>query len=133
MKCKKSSFVWILLSIIVLLTGMCSQIERTDSFLSFSKQVEETERIDDVNTDTLYFGNCTNKLITGLRDVFSKSRRGYGKINLKNHAEFLWLSEILQMLSIFGFTAITLLLSIPSGKTAILRYIHNQDGEKWNK
>ena len=61
MKCKKSSFVWILLSIIVLLTGMCSQIERTDSFLSFSKQVEESERIDDVNTDTLYFGNCTNK------------------------------------------------------------------------
>ena len=130
MKCKKSSFVWIVLSIIILLTGMCSQKERTDSFLMFSKHVVETEQINEIKNDTSYIGNCTNKLITGLRDTFQKSRRGEGRISLRNYAEFLWLKEILQTLFSFCIAAIVTCLIIQSSNVAILEFIHNQDGEK---
>lgn len=130
MKCKKSSFVWILLSIIILLTGMCSQIERTDSFLTLPKQITEAEQICDVKNDTLYIGNCTNKLITGLRDTFQRSRRGLGRLSLRNYAEFLWLKEILQMLCSFCIAVIVACLPIQNSKTVILNYIHKQDGEK---
>lgn len=130
MKCKKSSFVWIVLSIIILLTGMCSQKERTDSFLMFSKHVVETEQINEIKNDTSYIGNCTNKLITGLRDTFQKSRRGEGRISLRNYAEFLWLKEILQLLFSFCIIAITIELQLQSSNTTILNYIHSQDGEK---
>lgn len=130
MKCKKSSFVWIVLSIIILLTGMCSQKERTDSFLMFSKHVVETEQINEIKNDTSYIGNCTNKLITGLRDTFQKSRRGEGRISLRNYAEFLWLKEILQLLFSFCIIAITIELPLQSSNTTILNYIHSQDGEK---
>ena len=130
MKCRKSSFVWIILSIIILLTGMCSQIERTDSFLALSKQTAETDAICDVKNDTLYIGNCTNKLITGLRNTFQRNRRGQGKINFRNYAEFIWLKEILLMLCSFCIAAIVTCLIIQSSKVAILEFIHNQDGEK---
>ena len=130
MKCKKSSFVWIVLSIIILLTGMCLQKERTDSFLMFSKHVVETEQINEIKNDTSYIGNCTNKLITGLRDTFQKSRRGEGRISLRNYAEFLWLKEILQLLFSFCIIAITIELPLQSSNTTILNYIHSQDGEK---
>ena len=130
MKSKKSSFVWILLSIIVLLTGMCSQIERTDSFLALSKQTAEADVICDIKNDTLYIGNCTNKLITGLRNTFQRNRRGQGRLSFKNYAEFLWLKEILQMLCSFGIVAIVTCLIIQSSNVAILEFIHNQDGEK---
>ena len=130
MKCRKSSFVWIILSIIILLTGMCSQIERTHSFLALSKQTAETDAICDVKNDTLYIGNCTNKLITGLRNTFQRNRRGQGKINFRNYAEFIWLKEILQVLCSFCIAAIVTCLIIQSSKVAILEFIHNQDGEK---
>lgn len=130
MKCRKSSFVWIILSIIILLTGMCSQIERTDSFLALSKQTAETDAICDVKNDTLYIGNCTNKLITGLRNTFQRNRKGQGKINFRNYAEFIWLKEILLMLCSFCIAAIVTCLIIQSSKVAILEFIHNQDGEK---
>lgn len=130
MKSKKSSFVWILLSIIVLLTGMCSQIERTDSLLLLSKQTAEADVICDIKNDTLYIGNCTNKLITGLRNTFQRNRRGQGRLSFKNYAEFLWLKEILQMLCSFGIAAIVTCLIIQSSNVAILEFIHNQDGEK---
>ena len=130
MKRKKSSFVWIILSIIILLTGMCSQIERTDSFLALPKQITEAEQICDVKNDTLYIGNCTNKLITGLRDTFQRSRRGQGRISLKNYAEFLWIKEILQMLSYICIAALIVCQPTERSKAAILEFIHNQDGEK---
>ena len=130
MKCKKSSLVWIILSIIILFTGMCSEIERTDSFLVLQKQTNETDQICDIKSDTLYIGNCTNKLITGLRDTFQKSRRGYGRISLRSYAEFLWLKEILQMLCHFCIAVVVTCLTIQNSNTAILNYIHNQDGEK---
>lgn len=130
MKCKKSSLVWIILSFIVLLTGMCSQIKRTDSFLALPKQIAETDTIRDVENDTLYIGNCTNKLITGLRNTFQKSRRGQGRISLRNYTEFLWLKEILQVLCSFCIAAIVTCLIIQSSNIAILEFIHNQDGEK---
>ena len=130
MKCKKSSLIWIILSIIVLLAGMCSQIERTDSFLSLPKQTAEADTICDVKSDTLYIGNCTNKLITGLRDTFQRIRRDHGRLSLRNYAEFLWLKEILQMLCSFCIAAIVTCLIIQSSNVAILEFIHNQDGEK---
>lgn len=129
MKSKKSSLVWIILSIIVLLTGMCSEIERTDSYFVIS-QAAEADTIENVKNDSLYFGNCTNKLITGLRNVFSKSRRGQGRISLRNYAEFLWIKEILQMLSYVCIAALYVCQPTEHSKVAILNYIHNQDGEK---
>lgn len=130
MKCRKSSFVWVILSVIILLTGMCSEIERADSFSALPKQITEADQINDVKSDTLYIGNCTNKLITGLRDTFQRSRKGHGRLNLRNYAEFLWLKEILQMLCSFCIAVVVSCLVIQSSKTAILEFIHNQDGEK---
>ena len=122
--------MWIILSIIVLLTGMCSEIERTDSFLSLSKHAAENQMIEDVKNETLYIGNCTSKLITGLRDTWQKLRRGQGRLSLKNYAEFLWIKEILRMLSYICITALFVCQPIEHSKAVILNYIHNQDGEK---
>ena len=126
----KNSLIWIMLSFIVLFTGMCSEIERTDSSLVTLQHMVEADTIEDVKNDTLYFGNCTNKLITGLRNTFRKIRRGQGRISLRNYAEFLWLKEILQMLCSFCIAAIVTCLIIQSSNVAILEFIHNQDGEK---
>ena len=130
MKSKRSSIVWILLSFIILFTGMCSQIERTDSFLSAQRYMAEADRIETVKNDTLYIGNCTGKLITGLRDTFQRIRRGQGRLSLRSYAEFLWLKEVLQLLLSFCITAAAVFLPTQNSNTAILNYIHKQDGEK---
>lgn len=126
----RNSFIWILLSFIILLTGMCSEIERTDSFFVTSQYVTETDTIENVKSDTLYFGNCTRQLLTGLRNAFQKSRRGQGRISLRNYAEFLWIKEILQMLSYICIAALFVCQPTERSKAAILNYIHKQDGEK---
>lgn len=130
MKAIKSNIIIVLLSFIMLFTGMCSEIERTDSFSWYSKQISETETIECIKNDTLYIGNCTNKLITGLRDTFQKARRGQGRINLRSYAEFLKIKEILQMLVLVSIAALVVCPNIQSSSIAILNYIHNQDGEK---
>ena len=128
MKSKKSSLICIILSIIVLLTGMCSEIERTDSSLVILQSMAEADTIEDVKNDTLYIGNCTNKLITGLRNTFQRSRRGQGRISLRNYAEFLRIKEILQMLSYISSAALFVCQPTERSKAAILNYIHKQDG-----
>ena len=130
MKSIKKSFVWIVLSFIILLTGMCSEIERTDSFFATSKYMSEADTIENAKNDTLYIGNCTRQLLTGLRNTFQKSRRGQGRISLRNYAEFLWIKEILQMLSYVCIAALFVCQPTEHSKTAILNYIHKQDGEK---
>ncbi len=130
MKSKKSNLIWILLTIIVLLAGMCSEIERTDSSLVTLQNITESDMIADVEKGNLYIGNCTNKLIAGLRDTFQKSRRGQGRLSLKNYAEFLWIKEILQILCSFCIAIVVACMPIQSSKWAILEFIHNQDGEK---
>ena len=130
MKSKRCSIIWILLSFIILLSGMCSEIERTDSFLSTKQYVAEADSIDNVKNDTLYIRNCTNKLITGLRGTFQRIRRGQGSPGLKNYAEFLWIKEILQMLIFFCIVAVFVCQPTERSKIAILNYIHSQDGEK---
>lgn len=130
MKSKKSNLIWLLLSIIVLLAGMCSEIERTDSFLVTPQHMVESDTIEGVKNDTLYIGNCTNKLITGLRDTFQKIRRGEGRIALKNYAEYFLWKEILQMLFSFAIASLVVCQPTESSKITILNYIHDQDGEK---
>ena len=131
MKIKQRSLIWILLSFIILVTGMCSEIERTDSFFVTPKQyVTETDTIENVKSDTLYFGNCTRQLITGLRNSFPQIRRGQGRISFRNYAEFLWIKEILQMLSHVCITALLVCQPTEHSRVAILEFIHKQDGEK---
>ena len=57
--------------------------------------------IDNVKNTTSYIGNCTNKLITGLKDTFQRSRRGQGRIGFRNYAEFLWMKKNLHLLLSF--------------------------------
>ena len=130
MKYIHNNLVWILLAIIVMTTGMCSEIERADSFLSFQSQSIEAEMIDNIKNTTSYIGNCTNKLITGLKDTFQRSRRGQGRIGFRNYAEFLWMKKILHLLLSFFVAMSVVCPNIQSGSIAILNYIHNQDGEK---
>ena len=130
MKYIHNNLVWILLAIIVMTSGMCSEIERADSFLSFQSQSIEAEMIDNIKNTTSYIGNCTNKLITGLKDTFQRSRRGQGRISFRNYAEFLWIKKILHLLLLSCVTVAIVHLTIQSDSIAILEFIHNQDGEK---
>lgn len=130
MKHIHSNLVWILLAIIVMTTGMCSEIERTDSFLPSQSQSMETKMIDNEKNTTSYIGNCTNKLIAGLKDTFQSSRRGQGRIGFRNYAEFLWMKKILHLLLSFLVAVSVVCPNIQSGSIAILEFIHNQDGEK---
>ena len=130
MKHIHSNLVWILLAIIVMTTGMCSEIERADSFLPSQSQSMETKMIDNEKNTTSYIGNCTNKLIAGLKDTFQSSRRGQGRIGFRNYAEFLWMKKILHLLLSFFVAMSVVCPNIQSGSIAILEFIHNQDGEK---
>lgn len=130
MKYIHSNLVWILLAIIVMTTGMCSEIERAHSFLESQNQSVEADTIAHVTNSTTYIGNCTNKLITGLRDTFQRIRRGHGRSNFRSCTEFLWLKEILHMLLFFDIATVVVYQVIQSDSVAILEYIHNQDGEK---
>lgn len=130
MKYIHNNLVWILLAFIVTTTGMCSEIKRADSFLSSQSQSIEAEMIDNVKNTTSYIGNCTNKLITGLKDAFQRNRRGQGKIIFRNYAEFLWMKKILHLLLFFAVAVEVTFLTIQSDSIAILEFIHNQDGEK---
>ena len=130
MKYIHSNLVWILLAIIVATTGMCFEIERADSFLSYQNQSTEAEMINHVKDTTTYIGNCTNKLITGLRDTFQRCRRGQGKISFRNYAEFLWMKKILHLILCWVVNVTVTCLTIQSDSIAIFEFIHNQDGEK---
>ena len=130
MKYIHSNLVWILLAIIVATTGMCSEIERAHSFLSYRNQGTEAEMINHLKDTTTYIGNCTNKLITGLRDTFQRCRRGQGKISFRNYAEFLWMKKILHLILFVVVTVTFTCFTIQSDSIAILEFIHKQDGEK---
>ena len=130
MKYIHSNLVWILLAIIVATTGMCFEIERADSFLSYQNQSTEAEMINHVKDTTTYIGNCTNKLIIGLRDTFQRCRRGQGKISFRNYAEFLWMKKILHLILCWVGAVTVTCLTIHSDSIAIFEFIHNQDGEK---
>ena len=130
MKYIHSNLVWILLAIIVATTGMCSENERADSFLSYQNQSTEAEMINHLKDTTTYIGNCTNKLITGLRDTFQRCRRGQGKISFRNYAEFLWMKKILHLILFVVVTVTFTCFTIQSDSIAILEFIHKQDGEK---
>lgn len=105
-------------------------MERTHSSLATLQYTTGADAIEDIKNDTLYIGNCTNKLITGLRSAFQKIRRGQGRISLRNYAEFLWIKEILQMLSYICIAALFVCQPTEHSRAAILEFIHNQDGEK---
>ena len=120
----------ILLTMIVFFAGMCSELERTDSCLAFQSQIVKEETIEEVNNNTAYIGNCTNKLITGLRNTLYKSRKGQERISLRGCAEFLWLKVSLHLLLFLGIAVATVGITIQSDSSTILNYIHNQDGEK---
>ena len=130
MKYIHNNLVWILLAIIVMTTGMCSEIERADSFLAYQNQSTEVEMINHQKDIATYIGNCTNKLITGLRDTFQRCRRGQERISFRNYAEFLWMKKILHLILFFVVTVTVTYLIIQSDSIAILEFIHNQDGEK---
>ena len=130
MKYIHNNLVWILLAIIVATTGMCSEIERADSFLSYRNQSTEAEMINNVKNTNAYIGHCTNKLITGLKDTFQRNRREQRRISLRNYTEYLWFKKILHLLWLSCVTAIVTCMTIQSDSIAILEFIHKQDGEK---
>ena len=130
MKNIHSNLVWIWLAIIVMTTGMYSEIERVDSCLALQSQSIDAEMIDNVKNTSSYIGNCTNKLITGLKDTFQRSQRGLGRISFRNYAEFLWMKKILYLLLFFAVAVAVTCLIIQSDSIAILEFIHKQDGEK---
>ena len=130
MKYIHSNLVWFFLAIIVMTTGMCSEIERVDSSLLFHSQNIEAEMIDSGKNTTSYIGNCTNKLITGLKDTLLRSRRVQGRLGFRDYAEFLWFKKILHLLLFFVVAVTFVCFIIQSDSIAILNYIHNQDGEK---
>ena len=130
MKYVHRNLLLILLSMIVLLAGMCSEIERTDSCLVSQNHSANAERLDTVKNNTMYIGNCTNKLITGLRSTFQRNRKGQGRISLRGNAELLWTKVISHLFLFFGIAVATAGTIVQSDSSAILNYIHNQDGEK---
>lgn len=131
MKSKKSNLICIILAVILLFVGMCSQMGRTDSLVASFQNTLEADTIEDVENDTLYIGNCTSKLITGLRDTFRNlRRRGEGRTSLRNYSKFLIMEGISPILLSMILLIHVVCQQIPDGKIAILTYIHNQDGEK---
>ena len=130
MKCTKSNLACILLSIIVSFTGMCLEVEKSHSYFAFQNQTSNIEVIDHQKNITLYIGNSTAKLIAGLRDTFLRNQSKKGRISLRNFADFLWVKESLQPFLNFQCTTEVLYQLVQSNSTAILNYIHNQDGEK---
>lgn len=145
MRSKKSSFVCIALAVILLFLGMCSQIKRADSILANFQQMTakaesamtdnlqinlETEFINKAEIDSSYINNCTDELITGLRDTFRNFRREQGRTGLKSQMEFLCIEEILQVFASFYIIIAAMCFKIQGSDIIILNYIHNQDGEK---
>lgn len=145
MKSKRSSLMCIALACILLFLGMCSQIKRADSVLASFQQIASeadyvltdsqqtvfgADTIDKAEIDAFYIGNCTNKLIDGLRDTFQSIRRGQGRTTLRNQAEFLCIQEILQMFLSFYVVIAAVCYQIQGSEIKILNYIHNQDGKK---
>lgn len=130
MKNIHSNIAIILLSIIVFITGMCFEIERTHSYLGFQNQSLKEETLETAHNNVIYIGNCTNKLITGLRDTFQRNRKGQERISLKNYAKFFTMAEILYLFLFFCNASVAICVVVQSGSIAILDYIHNQDGEK---
>lgn len=130
MRCINSNFVCILLSIIVSFTGMCLEVEKAHSCLVRQNQTSEFEMIDEQKNTTLFIGDSTDKLITGLRDVFPKNQNKKGRISHRNVAEFLTVKERLRPFLNSWCAMGSLYLLVHSSSISILNYIHNQDGEK---
>lgn len=130
MKKRKSSLSCLLLVFILLFLGMCSPMNRADSFLASLKSISEAETIDKIEMDISYIGKCTNKLITGLRDTYQSIRRGQGRSYFRNSGELFFSRESLQVLLFHCFIIFAVLFQIKGSDVTILNYIHNQDGEK---
>lgn len=128
---KQRNLICSILILIMFFIGMCSIIERTDSLSSFSQLTfANSDTIEAIKHDTVLIYSSDNKLITTLRDTFLRTQKNYRTFNLRNYAEFLWIKEILHILSILSVTTIFISEKIEYGKRMILTYIHNQDGEK---
>ena len=128
---KQRNLICSILVLIMFFIGMCSIIERTDSLSSFSQLTfANSDTIEAIKHDTVLIYSSDNKLITTLRDTFLRTQKNYRTFNLRNYAEFLWIKEILHILSILSVTTIFISEKIEYGKRMILTYIHNQDGEK---
>lgn len=128
---KQRNLICSILILIMFFIGMCSIIERTDSLSSFSQlTLADSDTLEAIKHDTILIYSSGNKLITTLRDTFLRTQRNYRTFNLRNYAEFLWIKEILQILSILSVTTIFISEKIEYSKQMILTYIHNQDGEK---
>lgn len=128
---KQRNLICSILILIMFFIGMCSIIERTDSLSSFSQLTfANSDTIEAIKHDTVLIYSSDNKLITTLKDTFLRTQKNYRTFNLRNYAEFLWIKEILHILSILSVTTIFISEKIEYGKRMILTYIHNQDGEK---
>ena len=125
-----SNFACILLAIIVSFTGMCLENERVYSYFACQNHASEIETIDNQKNATLYIGNSTAKLITGLRYAFKKNESKKESISFRNFAGMLLVKKSLQLFLNFWCTSGVLYLLIQNYSRAILNYIHNQDGEK---
>ena len=124
-----SRAVCFMIALILLLSGMCSQSLRADS--SFVN-VSNTSEADSIckGIDFSYEKNCTNQMVTGMRDCVAVVRKVYSRLNIKSILNFLWVKGISSNLRFYYITAMFICSRIMYSETAILKFIHGQDGKK---
>ena len=130
MKKRKSRVLCLIIIYIVLFLGICSQIEKADSLLVSLHHMTQEETIEKIASDYSYISKGTNKLIRGLGTTIDNLRRERGRGSVRSSESFLAVRIGVLPILFICLAVITGEVHTRGSTVAILKYIHDQDGEK---
>lgn len=124
----------LLLTISMLMTGMCPESLRADSFLDYTKTLAGRTTLDRCASKLSDGPACTARMlgVRGLRapQIFGRMVSGTGQRQLRQFFVCLFLGLAVFLFFSFHMAAGTMRFRKLRGMAVILDYIHKKDGKK---
>lgn len=130
MEARRSRIICFMIAFILLFSGMCSAGTGADSGFVRTLETTEGDSINKSDIDFSYAKACTNKMISGMRGTIVLARRAYSRLGSRVNLSFIPVNGVSLNLFFYFAVVCAILFCILCSETAILNYIHKQDGEK---
>lgn len=134
MKTKYNYLICYILAVFMLLSGMCLENTQADFSFALTKTAQPTSTIGSLSKEILCNESCTIEML-GIRSTsyaLNAARRTNYRTDIRVRASVILfcVDKFTQNFSNFHVAVNALQFPELYGKTAVLNYIHNQDGKK---
>ncbi len=134
MKTKYNAIICYILAVVMLLSGMCLENVEADSSFALTQTAQTASMIRSLDYEVLCNESCTIKML-GIRDTvyaLNASRRTNYRTDIRVRASVILFCVDKYTQNFSSFHAAVNAIQFPElySKTAVLNYIHNQDGKK---